>query len=124
MSNALNWFEIPAADYARAKKFYETILGIEMKEMVNAETFKMAAFPGDWKKGETAGGVAWGEWYKPSTDGTLVYLNGGTNLEAALARVEPAGGKVLQTKKSIGEYGFIALFIDTEGNRIALHSQN
>lgn len=120
MQNLISWFEIPAGDLSRAKKFYHTILGIEMNE---TEMFgmKMAFFPTDGSN--VSGAIVQGEEYSPSVSGTLVYLNGGSNLEAALAKVEGAGGKVIVPKTQISpEMGYFAMFLDTEGNRIALHS--
>ncbi|TDW96191.1 VOC family protein [Dinghuibacter silviterrae] len=121
MANAINWFEIPAKDFARAKSFYETVLGVEIMEMPHP-TMKYGMFPADMASGQVGGGLAQAEGYEPSATGTLVYLNGGDDLSVPLARVEAAGGKVVLPKTSIGENGFMAHFIDSEGNRVAFHS--
>lgn len=120
MTNAINWFEIPVTDFARAKKFYETILATEIMEMPFPNG-KYGILPCDMQKG-VGGGLAQGEGFEPSDKGTVVYLNGGDDLSLPLSRVEQAGGKVIMSKTSIGENGFMAHFIDTEGNRVAFHS--
>ncbi len=120
MKNALNWFEIPATDFNRAKKFYETILDAEIPEMPFPGG-RYGMLPCDMENG-VGGGIAHGEGFEPSDKGTIVYLNGGDDLSVALGRVEQAGGKIIMAKTSIGENGFMAHFIDTEGNRVALHS--
>jgi len=119
MANALNWFEIPASDIKRAMKFYSTIFGVEMSSMEAMPGFTMAMFPAEDGVG---GAVLQGEGYTPSTEGTLVYLNGGEDLSAVLNKVEGAGGQVLMPKTDIGENGFMAFFKDTEGNKVGLHS--
>ncbi len=120
MQNMINWFEIPTADISRAKKFYQTILGTEMNETEMFGT-KMAFFPTDGSN--ISGAIVQGEDYTPSSQGALVYLNGGSNLETSLSKVETAGGKVIVPKTQISpEMGYFAIFIDTEGNKIALHS--
>lgn len=121
--NTLNWFEVPVTDFERAKKFYETIFGIELQVM-DFGGFKMGMFPSTPGDGKLSGAIVQGEWYKPSMDGTLVYFNGNPDLQVALDKIEKAGGKVLQPKTQITpEYGYMAIFTDTEGNRVALHSQ-
>ncbi len=122
--NTLNWFEVPVTDFERAKKFYETIFGIELQVM-DFQGFKMGMFPSTPGDGKLSGAIVQGEWYKPSMDGTLVYFNGNPDLQVALDKIEKAGGKVLQPKTQITpEYGYMAIFSDTEGNRVALHSEN
>ena len=119
--NPVNWFEIPAADIARAKSFYESALETELalNEMGPA---KMAWFPMDPEAPGATGTLMQHEQYTPSYQGTLVYFSV-DDIEATLARVEAAGGKTLNPKTSIGEYGFVAHFEDSEGNRVALHSR-
>ena len=121
MTNAINWFEIPATDFSRAKKFYETILGTELMEMPFPHG-KYAMFPADMQNGGVGGGLMQSDGFNPSKDGTVVYLNGGEDLSTALSKVEAAGGKIIMPKTSIGQNGFMAHFIDTEGNKVALHS--
>ncbi len=121
MANAINWFEIPATDFTRAKSFYETILGVEIMEMPIPHG-KYGMFPADMQNGSVGGGLMQSEGFNPSMDGTVVYLNGGEDLNVPLSKVETAGGKIVMSKTSIGQNGFMAHFIDTEGNRVALHS--
>ena len=120
MANAINWFEIPAKDFQRAKKFYEVVLGISM--MLPFEGMKYAMFPADMQKGEIGGGLVEEQGYEPSRGGAVVYLNGGEDLSVPLSRVEAAGGKIIIPKKAIGANGFMALFTDSEGNTVAFHS--
>ena len=120
MAHAINWFEIPAKNLQRAKTFYEAILGIEM--VVPFPDMKYAMFPADMQHGEIGGGISVEEGFEPVQQGVLVYLNGGEDLSVPLAKVEAAGGKVILAKTSIGPNGFMARFIDTEGNRMAFHS--
>lgn len=121
MDNAINWFEIPVTDYERAKKFYNAVLGIEIMDMPMPEG-KYGMFPWNVEKNGVGGGLIQSEGQTPSMNGSTVYLNGGEDLSLPLARVESAGGKIIVPKMNIGENGFIAQFVDTEGNRVALHS--
>ena len=120
MTNAINWFEIPVTDFDRAKKFYETLFGAEIMEMPFPNG-RYGMLPSDMQNG-VGGGLAQGEGFEPSDKGTIAYLNGGDDLDIPLSRIEQAGGKIIMPKTSIGENGFMAHFIDTEGNRVALHS--
>ena len=120
--NSLNWFEIPATDIARAKKFYEAIFDIKMDEQ-EMMGMKMAFFPYEDMNGKVSGGLVQGPMHKPSADGAKVYLNGNPDLSVALGKVEAAGGKVVMPKTKISdEIGYMGFFIDTEGNAGALHS--
>lgn len=124
MKNAINWFEIPAKDFERAKSFYEVIFDAKLETMSMEEMgMTMAFFPADWENG-VGGGIAFGPGYEPSDKGTIVYLNVGDDLSTSLAKVESAGGKIILPKTSLGPNGFMAQFIDTEGNRVAFHSRN
>jgi len=122
MAHAINWFEIPAKNLQRAKTFYETVLSIEMT--LPFPDTKYAMFPADMQSGEIGGGLVEEEGYEPSQQGSLIYLNGGNDLDVPLARVEAAGGKITLPKTSIGPNGFVARFTDSEGNRIAFHSMS
>lgn len=124
MSHAISWFEIPASDLARAKRFYESILQATMMEPPPAMGLKMAFFAADWQHGEIGGGIAQGEGEVPAAVGTVVYLNAGEDLSQVLGRVEAAGGKVVmpKTKIPMEDTGYIALFLDTEGNKVGLSS--
>jgi predicted enzyme related to lactoylglutathione lyase len=120
MKSALDWFEIPATDIERAARFYGQIYHTEMAIGEVNPGYPMAMLPVG--PGGIGGAVVQGEGYVPSTEGTVVWLNGGEDLNTVLSRVEAAGGKVLTPKMSIGEHGFAAFFLDSEGNRIGLHS--
>lgn len=124
IKNSLNWFEIPVSDFERAKKFYSTIYDYEMPENMIGKV-RMGFFLMDFENQGVGGSICFGEGYVPSQEGALVYLNGGTDLNTVLNRIEAAGGQVLMPKTLITEdIGFFALFIDTEGNRLALHSRS
>ena len=122
-TNALNWFEIPAIDISRAKKFYESVFEIKMEEM-EMPGMKYAMFPFDPTNGKVAGGLAQSPMHTPSATGSIIYLNANPDLQNVLDRIEQAGGKVTMQKTSIGQNGFMAFFTDTEGNMMALHSNN
>jgi predicted enzyme related to lactoylglutathione lyase len=118
--NPVNWFEIPVKDIGRAGKFYEKVLGLELSPY-DMEPFTMAFFPMTQGAQGAAGSLIKGESYEPSHAGTVVYFSV-DDIEEILRRINANGGKTLMPKKSIGQYGFIAHFEDTEGNRLALHS--
>ena len=121
-TNALNWFEISVADMARAKKFYEEIFAITMEEQ-DMMGMKMAYFPADMMGGKVGGGLVEGPYHKPSADGAKIYLNSNPDLAVALGKVEAAGGQVTMPKTKISdEIGYMAFFADTEGNGVAMHS--
>ncbi len=120
MTNAINWFEIPVTDFTRAKTFYEALFDAQLETM-EAMGMTMAFLPADLQNG-IGGGLVKGDGFEPSTKGSLVYLNGGDDLNIPLARVEAAGGQIVLPKTPIGENGFMAYFIDTEGNKVGLHS--
>jgi hypothetical protein len=119
MVSNLNWFEIPSVDFARAKAFYAQVLGVQIHDDPNRP---YAYLPSDAENGGYGGAIGFGENFVPSTSGTTVYFDGGNDLSVRLNRVEAAGGKVILPKTAIGGNGFIALFIDTEGNKVGLHS--
>ncbi len=121
MANIINWFEIPATDFDRAVKFYSEVLGGEIQQQEMMGT-KMGFLPMEGEGG-VGGAICAGENYKPSSDGAKLYLNGGEDLSLQLSRVEAAGGKVIMPKTKItDEIGYMAFFIDTEGNNVAFHS--
>lgn len=123
MNNAISWFEIPATDLGRATAFYETIFGVQLMVM-DLPNIKMRMFPLEDRMGVGGAVVDSGGFHKPSaTDGPLIYLNGNPDLQNVLDKVEAAGGKIMVPKTAISpDYGFMAVIIDTEGNRIGLHS--
>ncbi len=125
MANVINWFEIPATDFDRAKKFYADLFAVEDLFTMENDGIQMGFFPMDDQSGGSVGGaVCQGQWYQPSAEaGALLYLNANPNLDTMLGRVETAGGSVMMGKTSIGEHGFMALFVDSEGNRVGLHSK-
>ena len=118
-ANPVNWFEIPVTDMTRAKTFYETVLAIEIAETEMGPN-KMGWFPMEMNASGAAGTLIQGEGYKPSHDGSLVYINV-DSIDPTLKAIEEHGGKSLMPRTGIGEHGFIAHFEDTEGNRVALH---
>ncbi len=120
--NALNWFEIPANDFQRAKKFYETVLDVPIHASKMGE-IEMAFLPAD--EGKVGGAVVHHQMMKPGADGSMVYLNANPDLGPYLDRIAKAGGKVVVPKTQVTpEIGYFAVFIDSEGNKVALHSQS
>jgi len=123
--NVVGWFEIPVADMARAVQFYETVMQVKM----DRRTFgplNMASFPSVSDGIGSPGALVYHpEFYKPSRDGALLYFTTPTgNLDSDAMRVEQAGGKILIPKKTISpEYGAIVVVLDSEGNRIVIHSR-
>lgn len=121
----VGWFEIPVTDMERAKKFYESVFEIE----VQVQDFKellMGWFPyAEGKSGAAGSLVQHKDWYKPSDSyGPLIYFSS-KDVQLELDKVEKAGGQVIQPKTMIKEdIGYMGVFLDTEGNRIALHSRS
>jgi hypothetical protein len=123
--NVVGWFEIPVINMDRAIGFYEEVFRFKL-DRNKLENIDMAWFP--WVDNGTGSGgslVYNLEWYKPSTEGVLVYFTAPSgDLGIELSRVEKAGGKILMQKKLISEsHGYMAVIVDTEGNRIALHAR-
>jgi predicted enzyme related to lactoylglutathione lyase len=118
MVNAINWFEIPTADFERAINFYNTILGINLVG-VDAEAIKLATFPAE--SGIT-GALVYHENYQPSFNGTTVYLSVEGDIAQTVAKIEELGGKVVIPKTALHTGGFFAQFTDLEGNRVGLMS--
>lgn len=127
-TNVITWFEIPVLDSARAKKFYETILDIEMRtESIRETNEELTFFPSvpgviQATSGRVTGVLTKSAESKPSGEGTLIYLNASPEIRTVIDKIEPAGGKVIVPKTKIIA-GYIAVFIDTEGNRVALHAE-
>ena len=122
--STISWFEIPSSDIDWAQKFYESIFNINMVNMDN-EVIKMRVFPVNDMMEDITGAVVFNkDFYSPSDkSGALIYLNSNPDVQNILDKVESAGGKILVPKRQISdEFGFMALIIDTEGNRIGLHS--
>ena len=118
--NIANWFEIPVKDLDRATRFYEKVFDVKLtpEEMAG---MKMAFFPFDQDARGAAGALTKAESYEPSHAGTVVYFSV-EDISETLRRITANGGKLLMPKTSIGQYGIIAQYEDTEGNRLALHS--
>lgn len=123
--HSISWFEIPVSDINRAKTFYETIFEVELSFMDLGDDFKMAVFPGDMES--VSGALIYNEsFYRPSeTHGALIYLNANPDLQIVQDRITAAGGAISIPKRQISpDHGYMAVFTDSEGNRVALHSQN
>ena len=119
--NMVGWFEIPVNDMDRAKAFYEAVFKVDI-QIVDFGGMLMGWFPYEEGK-EGAGTLIKQDTYIPSQEGTLVYFIC-EDVQNELDRIEAAGGKLYQPKTQISpEHGFMAAFIDTEGNRVALHSR-
>ncbi len=127
-TNAVTWFEVPVTDTKRAKKFYETILDIQMETRFVEETKEEMTFfpfePGVVRatSGLVSGVLTKNGYYKPSKDGTVIYLNAYPEIQPVIERIEPAGGRIILPKTKILA-GYIARFIDSEGNMLGLHAE-
>lgn len=116
----INWFEIPVFDLARATAFYSQVFGITM-EVIELPDYAMALFP---EQNESGGALVQGQGCVPSESGALLYLNANPDLQIPLSKVEEAGGRVVLEKTQINDgSAYFALFIDTEGNKLALNSK-
>ena len=121
MEHMITWFEIPTDDLSRAAKFYSEIFDAQI-EPTEFAGMKMAFFPADGTN--VSGALIQEENIKPAANGPRIYLNGGEDLNNVLSKVESAGGKVIVEKTLISEEnGYFGVFMDTEGNSIALHSK-
>jgi len=126
-TNVITWFEIPVLDTARAKKFYETILDIEMQTQYIEETRdEMTFFPSlpgviQATSGRVTGVLLKNERSKPSSEGAIIYINANPSIDTVIDKIEPAGGKVILSKTQM-RAGYFSIFLDTEGNRVALHA--
>ncbi len=122
-TNALNWFEIAVNDMDRAKHFYQVAFGVHMDDM-NMGGMEMSNFPADMGNGKVSGCLIKSADRKPSTDGVTIYLNANPDMSEVLERIQGEGGQILLGKTQITpEIGYMAFFIDSEGNKIGLHSQ-
>jgi predicted enzyme related to lactoylglutathione lyase len=119
--HAIHWFEIFVADIERAVRFYQAVLGIELRRE-NEDGRPMALFASAVENG-VGGALVQQPGRQPTESGALVYLDADGKLDACLARVEAAGGKVVMPRTDIGPPGFIALVRDSEGNVVGLHSE-
>jgi predicted enzyme related to lactoylglutathione lyase len=121
MKNPVGYFEIPVNDLNRAISFYGKVFGYEF-ERATVDGNEMAWFPIHEGAPGISGALAKGDSYIPITQGTLVYFST-DNIDDTLSKANANGGKTLYPKTSIGDLGWVAEFEDSEGNRIALHSQ-
>jgi predicted enzyme related to lactoylglutathione lyase len=119
MAHQIIWCDIPVVDLDRAIRFYSAVIGAEVKKH-EVPGMSIGLFPDADTSVSACLFVS--EKDKPSDSGPLIYLNCSGRLDAAVAAVEPNGGKILQPKQQIGGYGFRAVILDSEGNRMALHS--
>lgn len=119
MNTPIAWFELPTTNLARATAFYERILAITLKPETCGEC-AMSVFP--YAEPGPGGALVAMPQLQPRDNGTLVYLHGGDDLTQVLSRIPAAGGEIAMPKTAIGDIGFIALFIDSEGNRVGLYS--
>lgn len=121
-TNAVGWFDIYVNDMERAVAFYEAVLGQKLEKMGDptGET-QMMAFPTDMGTYGSGGALVKSEYSQPGTGGTMVYFSV-EDCAVEQARVESAGGKLVRPKFSIGEFGWVSLCQDTEGNMFGLNS--
>jgi len=122
--NPVGWFEIYVSDMARARAFYTAVFDRPLNQLTAPETVdaELWAFPMDMERYGAAGALVRHPMVQPGMGGILIYFSC-TDVAIESARVSAHGGRVLRPKMSIGEYGFIALVEDTEGNAIGLHSR-
>ena len=121
--NAVNWFEVPVADLDRAQRFYEAVLDVSLTRGEMGPGITLAIFP--YARGTGVGGCLYAAEHapKPTREGAVVYLDASPSLDAALARVEPAGGRILLTRIELPDgMGAFAHVLDSEGNRVGLHA--
>ena len=123
MSNFVTWFEIPVTDFNRAVEFYRTVMNTHI-ETVEYGPMMMSFFDiGKTQRG-AFGAIVLGPGYEPSGNGVRIAFSCMDDMQAYLDRVEPAGGKIIQSRTQISEeYGYAARFEDPDGNRIGLHSE-
>jgi hypothetical protein len=122
MKSYISMFEIPATDISRAINFYEALLDINIEKM-DVDGMQMGILPYEGQM--VTGVIIQADGYKPSADGVTLYLNAGENLQVVLDRVEKNGGQTIVPKTAhADDSGYFALFIDSEGNRMALNSPN
>ena len=116
--STITWFEIPASDFPRAIRFYETIFASPLQH--DAAWPNLAIFP--YQRPGVSGALAYGEGHRPSPAGVVIYLNCAGRFDDVLDRVESAGGSIVEPKNYIPSVGWVAQILDSEGNRIGLHA--
>ncbi|BFM09946.1 VOC family protein [Simiduia litorea] len=124
MSNPIGWFEIYVNDLKRAKTFYQKVFGVELVQLSDPtdSNIDMWSFGSDFEQYGASGALVKMAGFPAGGNSTIVYFSC-EDCAIEEAKVQPAGGKIHQSKMSIGEYGFCTLAIDTEGNIFGLHSQ-
>ena len=120
MANQIVWCDIPVHDLERAIRFYSAVLGHDVKRH-DFSGVTVAILPHD--DGEVGGCLLTGQEEKPGKDGVMIYLDASRRLDEAVAAVAANGGSVIKPKHAIGPFGFRAIVLDSEGNRVALHSE-
>jgi len=120
-TNPVGWFDLNVANLNRAKKFYETVFNVELTD-APIEWGKQSFFPFNHESPNISGALVEKSDFVPSSNNTVIYFET-KDINSEEQRIEKAGGKVVQSKMSIGEFGFISIFIDTEGNTVGLHSR-
>ena len=121
-SNPVQWFEIAVADMNRARQFYEAVFEVSLTNMPSPGVPEYWTFPMKDDLVGAGGALTKMEGMSPGAGGTLIYFHC-DDCATEQARVEPAGGKVLQPKMAVANYGFIAIVMDSEGNTIGLYSK-
>ncbi len=125
MKKSVVWFEIYVDNMDRATAFYEKVLDTKLEPLGNPtdQSMKMMSFPGQMDSYGAGGALVQMDGVKAGGSGTIVYF-GSEDCAIEEARVVEAGGKIYKPKMSIGEYGFISICCDTEGNTFGIHSMN
>jgi predicted enzyme related to lactoylglutathione lyase len=125
MKNPIAWFEIYVNDMKRAKKFYESVLGMEMTSLANPATaeqsLEMWAFPGDMSTYGATGALAKMEGFPGGNNSVIVYFHS-DDCAIEEKKVVQHGGKIIKNKMSLGPHGFMCLASDTENNVVGFHS--
>ena len=120
-SNPVGWFDLNVANLDRAKKFYETVFNVKLTDLP-IEWGKQSFFPFNHESSNISGALVEKADYTPSSNNTVIYFET-EDCVAEEQRIEKAGGKVVQPKLHIGDFGYVSIFIDTEGNTVGLHSR-
>ncbi|MEE8119275.1 MAG: VOC family protein [Gammaproteobacteria bacterium] len=121
MGNQVVWFDLPVLDLDRAMKFYSDVLGAELNKDEH-DGFTFAVLPHE--KPFNGGCLVPNQENPPSRNGVMIYLNVDNRIDEAITAVTQNGGEILQDKHQIGPFGYRAIIVDTEGNRVALHAEN
>ncbi len=121
MKNVINWFNLPSTDFERAIRFYSSVLEIEMMKAPSPDGFENAFFSNP-QEGGVSGSISSNPQQKPGVDGAAIYFDVNGRLDEVLTRVSSNGGQIVMPKANIGEFGNIAMAVDSEGNLIGFHS--